>query len=450
MKRTLLVSGMLASVFAAHANALLKSPVSGALGSGRLAALSMASDGKDVVLLLADNTSLYALDIKDNDPSELVPNAITSIPDFVNTKLKPVAGGATLTVIDMEVNPVSRAVYVLAESGTTSYVFKVRKNGADITLLDLSSVSHSTISWGGSFSVNDMTWGDNKLFASSGSFSLNGSVVAVAAPFTNGATVTQRKTSMFKSNWGGTYFTSAPLETMTFGVVGTKSRLMGVTTCAPGYSLEAGTLSGSGTLEVKEYFNVNMGVSEKVVFQRHDSKDWLFDLHDDNLYRIGASFLDGTSETSGKYNKNSVLLRDNTGAPVSTLTADQFKQFTGTYSEIAFWDNYRLLVLEKGGTLKLMQTAATAPPLSIGQSVRETAALRLYPNPAHEQISVTLPAASGQISIDIYALDGRRVQHQVTSGAAATIDLKGMPQGQYLLKAVYESGSTEQQFFVIQ
>lgn len=449
MKRSLFLCFLLAAgVSSQAANSLLTSPVTAALGHTKLKAMGIASNAKDVVLLLADGTSLYALDINDNDPKELAANAITSIPDFVNSKLKPVAGGATLNIIDIEVNPISKAVYVLATDAVSSYVFKVRNNGADITMLNLSGISHSKLTFGSTFAVNDMTWGNNKLYASSGSFSLDGGVAVIAAPFTHGTTITQKATSMFKSNWGGSYVTKAPLETMTYGMVKTKHRLMGVTTCAPGFSLDADKLAGAGTIQVSEDFNMNMGMSAKVVFQRHDGKDWLFDLHDGNLYRVGEKMLDGSQVTAGKFNSASEMLRNNSGAPAPGLAADVIKQVPGSFLQIALFDDYRMVVLEAGGTLRMLQTAVSAPGLSIDDLAVSANTLRVYPNPARNTLNVDMPESSSGV-LQVFGMDGRLLQTNMVSGSTAAIDISGLASGQYLLKAVNAGADGGQSIFLV-
>jgi membrane-bound inhibitor of C-type lysozyme len=449
-KKSLLISCMLmAALSASAANSMLKSPVTGPLGHARLDAMTLASNGTDVVLLLADKTSLYALDIEDNKASEKIPNAITSIPDFVNTKLKPVAGGVTLTIVDIEVNPISKTVYVLAESGGTSYVFKVKNNGAAVTMVDLSKISHSTLAWGSTFTINDMTYGNGKLYASSGGFSLDGSVATIPSPFTHSAAVTQKATTMFKSNWGGTYNTKAPLETMTYGLVKSKHRLMGVTTCAPGFSLDAAGLSGSGTMQVTEDFNVQFGMSKKVVFQRHDGKDWLFDLHDNKLYRIGETLLDGSPVTAGKHNSDAIELRDFSGVPKAGIAADVFKEYAGTtYQTIAYWDDFRMVVLETGGTLKMMQTAAKAPALSVDK-VQTRTALHVYPNPVQNTLHIDLNT-SQEASLQVFSTDGRLVHTSKANSAVATIDVSNFAAGQYVLKIASEEGPIGEQIFTVQ
>lgn len=448
-KKSLLISCMLtAALSGSAANSMLKSPVSGPLGNSRIAAMALASNGTDVVLLLADKTSLYALDIDDNKASEKIPNAITSIPDFVNTKLKPVAGGVTLSVVDIEVNPISKAVYVLAESAGTSYVFKVKNNGAVVTMVDLTKISHSTLAWGGTLTVNDMTYGNGVLYASGGDFSLDGRVATIPSPFTHSAAVTQKATTMFKSNWGGVYSTKAPLETMTYGLVKSKHRLMGVTTCAPGFSLDVADLSGSGTVQVTEDFNVQFGMSKKVVFQRHDGKDWLFDLHDNKLYRVGETLLDGSPVIAGKHNSDALELRETSGVPKAGLAADVFKEFAGTtYTTIAYWDEFRLLVLETGGTLKMMQTAVIATPLSVDKVQKHTA-LHVYPNPVQNTLHIDLNA-SKEASLQVFSTDGRLVHTSKANSADATIDVSNFAAGQYILKIASEEGPIGEEIFTV-
>ncbi|HTN17594.1 MAG TPA: T9SS type A sorting domain-containing protein [Chitinophagaceae bacterium] len=451
MKKTLFICFMLGATFTSRAaNPMLKSAVKGDLKNDRIAAMALASNGTYVTLLLADKTSLYAVDIEDTIAKEKVPNAITSIPDFVNSKLKPVAGGATLTVIDIEVNPISKSVYVLAQAAGVSYVFKVRNNGANVTLIDLKNITHSKLAWGGTFDVNDMTYGNGNLYASSGNSTLDGSVATIPSPFTNGGAVTKKATTMFKSNWGGAYSTKAPLETMTYGLVKSKHRLMGVTTCAPGFSLDITGLSGAGTTQVTEDFNVQFGFSQKVVFQRHDGKDWLFDLHDSKLYRLGETLLDGSPVTAGQFNSDAVELRDFSGIPKAGIPADIFKEMTpgAGYQTIAYWDEFRLVVLESGGTLKMLQTATKATPLSVDK-VQPTTTLRVYPNPAQQTLNVNL-SHTGETTLQVFSMDGRLVHTSKANSAAATIDVSSFAKGQYVLKAWSEEGVAGEQIFSVQ
>jgi len=445
MKKLLLPVLLWAGMTAHAQNALLKNQTTGAISNTGLVTLCMVSDGKDVVLVAADKTTLYAIDIADNDASKASANLVTTIPNFTTAKLDPVAG-QTVTVVDMVVNPVSKSVYVLGKSGTTNYIFKVEKNGANVTMLNLSSLPHSKLSWGGSgVNVNDMAFGNNTLYVSSGSFTLDGELGWVSPPFTNNASIPTRATTMFKSNWGGQYETAAPLETLAFGKVDSKNRLMGVTTCAPGFSIDLATLPGTGLLKVTEDFNVHFGFSTKAEFMRHDGKDWLFDLHDNKLYRIGKKFIDGSQVTANKYDNNAVQMRTNAGAITATLTADEMKQVANeAYTSMALWDNYRMLLLEKAGSgaLKLTQVSVENPPTTGINDVAANSALNIYPNPAKGQVTINLPEGNTQAKINIISANGSVVLTQNATGSKAVIDINSLPAGLYNVAATLASGHT--------
>lgn len=428
----------LAFITSAKANSLLQNPTTGALNNSKLGDICIAANATDVVLLVADQSSVYAIDIADNNASEAGANTITSIASFVTSKLTPIAG-QPVTVSGMVVNPISKAVYVLASAGSTSYIFKVKDNGATITLLDLTNIKHSKMSWGGTFNVNDMTWGNNTLYISSGGFSLNGEVGWAQAPFTHNATVDKRATSMFKSNWGGSYFTDAPLETMVFGNVNNTPRLMGVTTCAPGFSLDISALSGSGILEVTEDFNVNTGMSAMVVFQKQGSKNWLYDLHDGYLYRIGEKFLDGSRIAAMEYNNNSTLLRTVSPEPAPGLTEDEFKKYEGTYIAIAAWDDSKLLALESGsdGALVLKTTTTTG----LNDAVATSGAISIYPNPASGIVNLQLPEGISKGTISVYDIQGKLVMQQAVKASATKFDVSKWTKGNYTLSVTATDGS---------
>lgn len=444
MKKLLLPICLCFGFSAMAQNSLLQSPTTGAITSNTLRNIHMVSNGTDVVLVAGDDNSVYAIDVADNDPADEASNTVTSIPNFVSTKLNPLAG-QNVTVLDIEVNPISKAVYVLASGGTSKYIFKVEDDGATVTLVDLSNVTYSKLAWGGSgLSVNDIAYGNNTLYVSSGSFSLNGEIGWTSAPFTHNSNITTRATTMFKSNWGGQYSTTAPLESLTFGNVDGTDRLMGVTTCAPGFSIDASTLSGSGVLSVTEDFNVHQGFTEKVAFMHHDGKDWLFDLHDDNIYRVGKKYLDGSQVTANNYNNNAKKLRDNSGSVPASIPADEMKQMgTGTYETMAFWDNYRLLVLEanlSGGALKLEQMSTETPPPTSVNNISTVKALSLYPNPATSTVTITLPNNTDNATASIISMNGSVVLNQNINSSNATIDINSLSSGIYTVNVTLDNG----------
>jgi hypothetical protein len=446
MKKLFLPFLMFMSIAAIAQNPLLQNATTGSIPNTGLNDLCMVSNGTDVVLVAADNNAVYAIDIADKNAANATANTVTTIPNFVSSKLTSLAG-QTVTVLDMAVNPISKTVYVLGSGGTNRYIFKVEKNGATVTLLNISNISHSKLAWGGTgFAINDMAFGNNMLYVSSGSFSLDGELGWMAPPFVNNSSFTRRSTTLFKSNWGGQYFTSAPLETLTFGNVAGKNRLMGVTTCAPGFSIDVSTLQGAGLLSVTEDFDVHFGEAMKAVFMHHDKSDWLFNLHDDKkIYRIGKKYIDGSQVSVNKHNNAADMLRDNAGNVVSTLPATDIKVVsTKQYSMMAFWDDYRLLLLESGttGALTLSQMSIEKPPVPVTgiQNIDKGNGIALYPNPASNQLTLTLPEGHATATVNIVSISGSVVLTQNISNNTTTLNIQGIPAGMYSVSAQLANG----------
>ena len=446
MKKLLLPVCMCIGFSAMAQNTLLKSPTTGAITSTNIVDICIASNGTDVVLLAADKANVYAIDIADNKAGDKAANLITTVPNFVTGKLDPVAGKA-VTILDMEVNPISNAVYILANGGTDKFLFKVTNAGATVTLLDLSNITHSKIAWASTanYTVNDMAFGNGTLYISAGSTTLDGQVGWLAAPFANNSSLTQRSTTLFKSNWGNQYYTIAPLDNMTIGQVDGKYRLMGVTVCAPGYSVDVTKLTGTGVLTVTEDFNIHFGFSKKDVFQHHDKKDWLFDLHDNNIYRIGKKYLDGSQVTANNHDANAVQLRSNSGTVNAALPAEDIKLMSTTAIDMmARWDDYRILILETktgGAKLKLSKMSIENPPPLGVSAIASKVEVSVYPNPASNTVTITLPSNTKNAIANIVSIDGSVVLSQQISGSNATINISNLAAGIYTVNVSFANGS---------
>jgi hypothetical protein len=429
---------LLSTAMVSAQNPLLQNPVTGNINLNDISCMEMVSNGQNVVLVIGGNAKVFAIDIGDQNRANAAINLVTTIPNFVAQKLTPLVGNNVNRVLDMEVNPLSNSVYVLAQAGANRHIFKVEKNGALVSLLNVTNISYSELKWGTDLDVNDMTFGNNKLYVSSGGAMLNGEVGSIAPPFAHNATFTKRATTMYKSNWGGQYVTTAPLEKLEFGNIGGVNRLMGVTTCAPGFSIDVNAITGAGVLQVSEDFDVFTGMPQATVYMRHDQKDWLFALHDNKLYRIGKKFLDGSRTAANQTNNQSVKLRDMTGNVPATLTADEMKAMapTATFDMVAFWDNYRLLELETGatGALKLAQVSTENPPAPTGVNdiANRYKDVTIYPNPATDHITVQLPSSNTKAEVSIVSGNGRTVLVKKISGAKTSeINVSNLPAGIY-------------------
>lgn len=435
MKKLLLPFLTCVGIAASAQNALLQNPTTGNIPTTGINNLCMVSNGTQVVLIAAGTDTIYAIDITDKNAAEANANLITEIPNFITAKLNPVTGQNDIQVLDMEVNPISHSVYVLASSANGRYIVKVKNNGADISLVNLNNVSYSKLTWGGQMSVNDMAFGNNNLYVTSGSFQLDGSIGWMAPPFANNATFTKRATTMFKSNWGNQYTTTAPLETLAFGKIDNKNRLMGVTTCAPGFSIDAATLQGAGVMQVTEDFNVQFGTSKRVAFMNHDNSTFLFDLHDGNLYRIGKKYLDGSQVTANNHNGNADELRDVMGNVPASFAATEMKQMNTAiqYDMMAKWDEYRLLLLESGNTGKLILSKMSIenPPAPTGINSVQSASFELYPNPAKGEFMVKLPEGKSKAVVNIVSVNGSVVKTQIINGNTTHVNIQGIAPGLY-------------------
>jgi hypothetical protein len=298
-------------------------------------------------------------------------------------------------------------------------------------------VSYCTIGFNSTgMSVNDLAWGGNTLYVSSGNWSLSSEVATVTLPFVHNGTTANKVISRFS---GGAYSTQAPLEKMSFLTVNGEGRLMGVTTCAPGYSFKTSQLNSSGVVQVTEDFNLSGMNSIRTVGMFVDGKSYLFNLHldfavypDGAIMRIGEKYIDGSQVPAGKYDNNSVKLREwGAGGMTRTpgLTDDDLIIYTGGYKMIAPYSGYQLLTLTSGNVLQLMAVGA---PLGISKVSTERK-LSVYPNPAADAVYVSVDKADKNARILVYSLDGKEVLSQSASSGQNRVDLSALTKGAYIL-----------------
>jgi hypothetical protein len=297
-----------------------------------------SSDDSVAIIIATTDNKLYAIDMP-SDSADATANTITSVTD-IHTAIQAVYGSVP-RFENMYVNPISQEVYILvsgAGAGNNA-IMVVKNNGASITQLDLSAVDYVEMSYSGNFDrVADMTYGDGTLYVSLNDGADNNKAVAkISAPFTHNDTTSEKKTAMFKSNWGGSHMTTAPLDKIVYGNVGGSKRLMGVTECAPGYSFPTSDLSGAGTLDVTEYFYFPGDMPKKVFSVTTSDKTYLMLLHGfgNDVGRIDEKYLDGSRTdinanakgTSGTFFWNlpaSDITRYDDMAMIAYLSSSQF------------------------------------------------------------------------------------------------------------------------------
>ncbi|WP_052593743.1 T9SS type A sorting domain-containing protein [Aureispira sp. CCB-QB1] len=430
-------------------NSLLQAPATASLTS-YIDGLELVSNGTDVVLVAtsSNDTALYAIDIADNNSLDAINNTLTAIPDFTNV-LSGVTGlnASDIVVANIEVNPISKSIYVLVrnQAATQSQIVLIKNNGANVSVLNTNNLIYSKIKLSSSrFNYQDMTYGDDTLYVTSGGWSLDGELVSISTPFVNGTLATERATSMFKTNQGSVYLTDAPLEKLDFGVVNGVKRLMGVTLCAPGFSIKTSDVPGTGVLAVKEVFNVRYDPPIKVIHQQQNGTSYLFNLHDDFNFgalfmRIGEHYIDGTPETTNTFNNNTVHLRNFPATGVSAgLTDADFKIYNNhSFEMIAFFDHYNMVVLESD-TLKLFATGINLTNTQVTNSKEMN--ITCSPNPAQDFLQLHLKSENlgfassyNRPVVKIYTVNGQEIFQKELSSEHSTINIKTIPPGKYIV-----------------
>lgn len=345
---------------------LLSGAQTGQAYTGSISDFTLAFNNNSVVLLAAQNSTgkIYAIDLKDNDATKAAANTVSAPVTTFSTNIAASLGipVSSISYVNIEVNPISKAIYALVRNtqSNNQILFKITNAGNTVEQLNVSNVSYSTITFSSTGQlINDMTWGDNTLYFSySHASTLDGSIATAVAPFAHNSSATSRATTVYKSNWGGNYFTSAPLESMTYGEVDGEKRLMGVTVCAPGYSFKTSEITtGSGLLQVKEYFNLNTGIAQKVFCVSSNNTTYMIEVHEDGrIVRVGERYLN-ESENANQ-NGRWIMTYQNGGlAPAPGLTEQELKLIApaNTYVLASKYSETKLLVISRqGGQLSVL------------------------------------------------------------------------------------------------
>ncbi|KUG06790.1 hypothetical protein ASU33_05520 [Solirubrum puertoriconensis] len=105
---------------------------------------------------------------------------------------------------------------------------------------------------------------------------------------------------------------------------------------------------------------------------------------------------------------------------------------------------YRLKQIDRDGTTAYSPVRA----VSFGKELAQ-GNLTLYPNPAHDELTVSLGTASQNAMVEVYTVNGLFVRKQSFDAAATTkLNVSSLPQGTYLLKVTTATGSVLTSRFV--
>jgi hypothetical protein len=441
-------------------NALLVNPfVGNPIATGEITDFELVYDGVDQVLVIGNRTSgeLCAIDYN-SATSAGVHDWESNQVDNVLQKVADATGNTTsnLQVRDMAVNPKTKSVVLLmfATNLATSFLVEV-KSQTDLKIMDISNVSYAAMIYTQNNNyIFDIEWGDdNRLYFCTGDYTLDAEVGAVTPPFVHTTNLASRATTVFKSNWGGSYFTEAPLERISMAKVDGVGRLMGVTTCAPGFSIPTTEIDGSSSLlTVTEDFNVRFDPSLKVVALNQEvggtTKAVLFDLHWNaktnatQLISIGQKYLDDSRLAAGETNGNAQLIRTAASTITPGLSEEEAREWVTGFTMIAKYDEYRLMVIDDKGALRLMDVSTTGVGIVDNNQFRE---MTVFPVPANDILYVQ-GVSTDELRYTITTIDGKHIEEGSLTGKLNTQHLAN---GHYLLSIKEENGKQASQRFQI-
>jgi len=421
-------------------------------------------DGTDLVLVSGsyDTGELYAIDFNFSTVTDVHDWNTDSVPNIVSTIASLVGASATdLEVWEMKVNPKTKSAFLLMLNNSNSTTFLVEvKNPSDIAVVSLSNMTYSSVKYTSNNNyLYDMEWGgDSRFYFCTGDFTLDGEVGAIDLPFVHNSTAGNRATSVFKSNWGGGYFTNAPLEKISFSTVDGIDRLMGVTVCAPGFSIETSEIDSNATvLQVTEDFDVVYNYSMKIVTVTQEDSignttTYLFDLHKkspaDQLIRIGEMYLDGSPVANNEFNNSAQKIRTTSGDILSDLTEEEAKIVATGFKMIAKYSEYSLMVIDNNDVLKLYKIGEDPQISGIDKSMEDGSIIQIYPNPTNNNLIIDLNNnLHGNIYYRIFSVDGQLIDESRLRNNQ--IDLKNYNKGYYIINLYQKDKILGKKKFII-
>lgn len=402
--------------------------------------------GGDLVLAVGDYNSgeIVAIDFNWSDTIGVNDWDTANVPN-IRARIAPMVGttASNLSIRDMKVNPKTKAVLMLMYNLTARTTFLVEvKSQSNISLVNLINKDYCVMSYTANNNyIFDMAWSakDSSLYYTTGDFTLDAEIGFITMPFNDGDTGTLAATTLFKSNWGGNYFTSAPLEMISISDVDGTNRLMGVTTCAPGFSIPTSTIVGTGVLSVTEDFNVNNDYSLAVVTQAQGTgakTTYLFDLHINQtvpgptqLIRVGEKYLDGSRATVNEINSTAKKLRTSRGDMTPGLPYEDAVELSTGFFMIAKYSEYELMVVDDNEVLRLMDV--TSSTVGIKSNSLELAKLNIYPSPASDFIQFQLNLEGDKnLMLKIWDMEGKVVYYSNWNQEA--INISKLSNGGYI------------------
>lgn len=386
----------------------------------------IAATGSNGTFYFIDMNHLSSTGVHDLTQSQ-ISGALGQIASALGT------GIGSVRVWNMENNPKTRSTFILASNGVsgTRILFEV-KSATSVAQVNFSSVNWCSTVFSSTKPILDITWGNDTLYYTVGSFSLAGEIAAVPSPFTQGMATINRNTTAYKTNWGGNYFTTAPLEKLDYVRINGEHRLIGVTTCAPGFSIPTSDVRSAGLLQVKEDFNVRFNQPTKVFGVTKTHHSYLFNFHSNvETQRIGERFIDGTTPaTNNQQNNNVIHLRTTGGAVTPGLQSNEMAILNSGDKMICYYSEDAFLRLTSTGDL-LIHNIDWATVSGV-EEVEPFNGLVFSPNPVQNQITLNKELIDKNPTITITSIDGKKV-FEMENVQHNTIDLTRLQTGNYLI-----------------
>lgn len=161
MKKNLFLF-ILASAFCFAQNSLMVSPQTGTMiTSGTITNFKLISDGNSVALVATNNATgkVFIVDVNDNNPAEKAANTILTTSNNVKTRIGAAIGQTISYIKNIEVNPITNSVYVMAMVNSTPYFVKLTNSGNTITALNFNTMPYCTLNFtNANCTFQDIAW----------------------------------------------------------------------------------------------------------------------------------------------------------------------------------------------------------------------------------------------------------------------------------------------------
>ena len=168
---------------------------------------------------------------------------------------------------------------------------------------------------------------------------------------------------------------------------------------------------------------------------------WLVQTHASVKFRLknGTTPVNGATVTVGEQSlvSNSLGMATFSQLPVSN-------EYSYTISKTGFNDEAGSFYLTQDTTIDVVMGLKTAV-----NPLKKAEALKIWPNPADEQINISFPAFTNEVSLRITDLGGHELYNRKLENHSLTLDVKDYMPGMYIIHFV-AGNETKTGYFIKQ